>query len=208
MDDDTARPLAGSKRRRRRGFGVGLALAGLLAFALLAAGCGGGSKDPAAAGAGRTTTTAAPSAAASSGQSGQISQTQQLLELAQCIRSHGVPNFPDPSPNDGILGMIENAGSSGVNPQTPAFQAAWKACQKYGPGANLTPAQNAAQNALGVEESQCMRSHGVPNFPDPTTGPVGEQVINLRGTGINPGSPTPVQAAAIEACAKLFPGSK
>jgi hypothetical protein len=208
MNDDTARSPLSGKRRPRRAFGVSLAIAGLVAMGLLAAACGGGSKDPAAAGAGRTSTTAAPSAAASSGQSGQMSQAQQLLELAQCIRSHGVPNFPDPSPSDGILGMIENAASSGVNPQTPAFQAAWKACKKYGPGANLTPAQSAAQNAEGVEESQCMRSHGVPNFPDPTTGPVGEQVINLRGTGIDPGSPTAVQAAASKACAKLFPGSK
>ena len=79
-----------------------------------------------------------------------MSQTQQLLELAQCIRSHGVPNFPDPSPTDGILGMIENAASSGVNPQSPAFQAAWKTCKKYGTGANLTPAQSAAQNAKGA----------------------------------------------------------
>jgi hypothetical protein len=205
MNDDTARSAVSGKRRPRRAFGVSLAIAGLAAMGLLAAACGGGSKDPGAAGAGRTTTTAAPSAAASSGQSGQISQAQQLLELAQCVRSHGVPNFPDPSPTAGILGMIEN---SGVNPETPAFQAAWQACKKYGPGANLTPAQTAAQNAKGVQESQCMRSHGVPDFPDPTTGPVGEQAVNLRGTGIDPGSPTAVQAAASRACAKLFPGSK
>jgi hypothetical protein len=203
MNDDTARSAVSGKRRPRRAFGVSLAIAGLAAMGLLAAACGGGSKDPGAAGAGRTTTTAAPSAAASSGQSGQISQAQQLLELAQCIRSHGVPNFPDPSPTAGILGMIEN---SGVNPQSANFKAAVQACKKYEPGANLTPAQSAAQNAKGVEESQCMRSHGVPNFPDPTTGPVGEQVLNLRGTGIDPSSPT--YQAAGQACQKLFPGSK
>lgn len=205
MTDDTARSLAGSKRRQRRGFGVSLAVAPLLAFALLAAGCGGGSKDPAAAGAGRSTTTA-PSAAAASGlpsPPSQAQQQQELLQLAECMRSNGEPNFPDPSPSAGILGMVEN---SGVDPQSPAFQAAWKACKKYGPGGNLTPAQSAAENAEGVQESQCMRSHGVPNFPDPTTGPVGEQVINLRGTGIDPTSPT-VQAAS-QACQKLFPGSK
>jgi hypothetical protein len=202
-DDDTARCAVSGKRRPRRAFGVCLAIAGLAAIGLLAAACGGGSKDPGAAGAARTATTATPSAAASPGQSGQLSQTQQLLELAQCIRSHGVPNFADPSPGAGTLEIIEN---SGVNPQTPAFQAAWKACSKYAPGGNLTPAQNAAQNAEGVQESQCMRSHGVPNFPDPTTGPVGEQVINLRGTGIDPNSPA-VKAAS-QACAKLFPGSK
>jgi hypothetical protein len=207
MTDDTARSLAGSKRWQRRGFGVSLAVTPLLAFALLAAGCGGGSKDPAAAGAGRSATTAAPSAAAASGglpsPPSQAQQQQELLQLAECMRSNGEPNFPDPSPSAGILGMVEN---SGVDPQSPAFQAAWKACKKYGPGGNLTPAQSAAENAEGVQESQCMRSHGVPNFPDPTTGPVGEQVINLRGTGIDPTSPT-VQAAS-QACQKLFPGSK
>ena len=104
MNDDTARSAVSGKRRPRRAFGVSLAIAGLAAMGLLAAACGGGSKDPGAAGAGRTTTTAAPSAAAGSGQSGQISQAQQLLELAQCVRSHGVPNFPDPSPTAGDTG--------------------------------------------------------------------------------------------------------
>ena len=51
-----------------------------------------------------------------------------------------------------------------------------------------------------------MRSHGVPNFPDPTTGPLGEQVLNLGGTGIDPQSPT--YQAASQACQKLFPGTK
>ena len=203
MNDDTARSPVSGKRRPRRVLGGSLAIAGLVAMGLLAAACGGGSKDPGAAGAGRTTTAAAPSAAASSSPPGHLSQAQQLLELAQCIRSHGMPNFPDPSPTAGILGMIEN---SGVNPRTPAFQAAVQACKKYEPGANLTLAQSAAQNARGVKESQCMRSHGVPNFPDPTTGPVGEQVINMRGTGIDVQSPA-FQAAS-QACQRLYPGSK
>jgi hypothetical protein len=203
MNDGTPRSAVSGKRRPRRAFGVSLAIAGLAAMGLLATACGGGSKGPGAAGAGRATTTAAPTAAASSSPPGQISQAQQLLELARCIRSHGVPNFPDPSPAAGLLGMIEN---SGVNPQTPAFQAAVQACKKYEPVANLTPAQSAAQNAKGVEESQCMRSHGVPDFPDPTTGPIGEQVINMRGTGIDMQSPA-FQAAS-QACQRLYPGSK
>jgi hypothetical protein len=207
MDHDTAGCPAGSKSRPRRGLRFGLVLAGLLAAGLLAAACGGGSKDPAAAGAGRTTTTATPSAAASSGALGQTSQAQQqqqLLELAQCLRSHGVPSFKDPSPGAGILQTLEE--NPQVDPRSPAFQAALKACQRYTPEANLTPAQVAAQNAQGVAQSQCMRSHGVPNFPDPTTGPIGEQVIDMRGTGVDPSSPT-VQAAE-KACQKLFPGSK
>jgi hypothetical protein len=193
---------------RRRGFGASFALVGLLAtIGLLAAACGGGPKDPGAASSGGTTTTAAPTtttAVASSGSnaSGETSQSQQL-KLAQCMRSHGVPNFPDPSPGGGQLNAISAAG---INTQSPTYQAALQACQKYTPAANVTPAQSAAQNAKGLERSQCMRSHGVPNFPDPITGPTGGQAINLRGLGIDQNSPTYQAAAA--ACQKLFPGSK
>lgn len=49
--------------------------------------------------------------------------------------------------------------------------------------------------------SQCMRSHGVPNFPDPTTGPIGEQLIVLHGRDIDVSSPS-FQAAS-RACGGL-----
>jgi hypothetical protein len=51
-----------------------------------------------------------------------------------------------------------------------------------------------------------MRSHGVPNFPDPITGPTGAPAVNLGPEHIDPSSPT-VQAANA-ACQKLVPGSK
>jgi hypothetical protein len=119
------------------------------------------------------------------------------------MRSHGVTNYPDPSASGG---QLQNIANSGVNTHSPTYQAALSACKKYTPAGNLTPAQSAAQNARGVEISQCMRSHGVPNFPDPITGPTGGQAINLSGTGIDQNSPT--YQAAQAACQKLFPGSK
>ena len=70
----------------------------------------------------------------------------------------------------------------------------------------MTPAQSAVEDAKGLEFSECMRSHGVPNYPDPSTGPVGEQVIDLRGRDIDLNSPT-FQAAS-SACQKIVPGSK
>jgi hypothetical protein len=202
MDDDTARCLPSGKRPRGRAFGVSLAIVGLATVGLLAAACGGGSKHPGAAGRGGTATATAGSGSSSTDSSGQASQAQEL-QLAQCMRSHGVPKFPDPSANGTELQAIEN---SGVNPRTPTYQAALQACKKYTPEGSLTPAQSAAENAKGVEMSQCMRSHGVPDFPDPTTGPTGAQVINLTGLGIDPSSPA--FQAAQQACQRLFPGSK
>jgi hypothetical protein len=119
------------------------------------------------------------------------------------MRSHGALDFPDPSAGGGVLSAIS---ASGINTRSPTFQAALQACKKYTPDANATPAQSAAENTKALKLSQCMRSHGEPNFPDPSTGPLGEQVIDLRSKGIDTSSPT-FQAAS-EACQKIVRGSK
>jgi hypothetical protein len=118
------------------------------------------------------------------------------------MRLHGVPNYPDPSSNGGQLQNIANAG---INTQSPTYQAAAQACVKYTPAGNLTPAQSAADEANGVKFAQCMRSHGVPNYPDPT-GPGGGHTVNLGAEGIDPSSP--VFQAANQACQKIVPGGK
>jgi hypothetical protein len=160
--------------------------------------CGGGSShSPGVASTGGTAKTAPASGASGT------SQSELPLKFARCMRSNGVPNFPDPSAGGGFLHSIS---ASGINTQSPTYQAALQACKKYNPAGNVTPAQSAAENAKGLLFSQCMRSHGVPNFPDPSTGPVGEQVMDLRGLGIDLSSPT--FQAANEACQKIVPGSK
>jgi acyl-CoA synthetase (NDP forming) len=204
MGDDNHRPPWTGKCRHRRSFGAGLALVGLLVtVALLAAACGGGSKDPGAPSGSGTTTTVAPGGKTGAPASSGSSTTQtELLQLAQCMRSHGVPTFPDPSATEGTLGAM--VSSAGIDLQSPTVQAALEGCQQYTPTQNVTPAQSAAQNAQQLQFAQCMRSHGVPNFPDPSastgTG-TGAVHLNLGGTGIDMSSPT-VQAA-ITACGGL-----
>jgi hypothetical protein len=56
---------------------------------------------------------------------------QQLLKFAACMRQHGLPKFPDPEPNGGI--KIQRG--SGLDPKSPQFKAAQKACQDLLPGA-------------------------------------------------------------------------
>ena len=203
MDHDITRAPKTTNRRQRRGF-AGLVLVGLLVtVGLLAAACGGGSKDPGAASGGGTTTTVAPDGKTGAPASSGSATTQaELLHLAQCMRSHGVPTFPDPSATEGTLGAM--VSSAGIDLQSPTVKAALAACQQFTPTQNVTPAQSAAQNAQQLQFAQCMRSHGVPNFPDPSastgTG-TGAVHLNLNGTGIDFGSPT-VQAA-ITACGGL-----
>jgi hypothetical protein len=202
MDDDNNGPPETGKHRHRRSFGAGIALVGLLVtVGLLAAACGGGSKDPgAASGTGTNMTVAPVGKSGAAGSSGSSTTQTELLQLAQCMRSHGVPTFPDPSAKEGTLGAMVSA--AGIELQSPTVQAALEACKQYTPTQNLTPTQSAAQNAQELQFAQCMRSHGVPNFPDPSTGTgTGAVHLNLGGTGIDMSSPT-FQAAA-KACGGL-----
>jgi hypothetical protein len=90
------------------------------------------------------------------------------------MRTHGVPTFPDPS-GTGQLDL------SGVNPQSPAFQAAANDCKSDGVGATPKPiTQTPQMQAAALKLASCMRSHGVPNYPD---GPI------TRSSGINESSP-------------------
>lgn len=93
------------------------------------------------------------------------------LKFADCMRAHGVTNFPDPSGSGGGFKIQINIGS-GVNPQSPAFQAAQIACRSILPFGGPGGGHPSERNRLAMlHVAQCMRAHGLTNFPDPTTTP-------------------------------------
>jgi hypothetical protein len=56
----------------------------------------------------------------------------QLLAFAKCMRSHGVPQFPDPQVVNGHINMHLPAGQ--IDPRSPIVTAAMAACRgKLGP---------------------------------------------------------------------------
>ena len=140
------------------------------AAAVVLAGCGG-SKAPSVARVG--TTTAATTAAAATSTAAAPSQTQPqqaALNYARCMRANGVPRFPDPSAGGGFT----FDPTAGVDPSAPAFRTARAKCQKYMdlgsglfPGTRTHPASQWLSKM--VKAAHCMRRHGVPDFPDPTT---------------------------------------
>lgn len=119
------------------------------------------------------------------------------------MRAHGVSNFPDPT--YGRSGV--QFGGPAVNPQSPAFQSAQQACRRYEP-IKGPPTTHMSAGALrkAFTFARCMRSHGVPNFPDPTQNASpnngGHVVLALGdmffepGPGMDPKSPAVQQAIA------------
>jgi hypothetical protein len=144
----------------------------------------------------------------SSNQSAAGGKRADMLAFAHCVRSHGVPNFPDPGSNGhGGLLIQQRAGSggsmtvNGVSVSSPAFQSAMQTCRSKLPNGGRPQPPSAGQRAQMFAFSRCMRSHGVPGFPDPTFSANGGVGISFsRSSGIDPSSPA--FQSAQKACGK------
>src|SRR5258708_36841291 len=93
---------------------------------------------------------------------GGSSAYQKALPFAQCMRSHGIENFPDPDSSGGF-----NVGDS-VNTNTPQYAAAKRTCVQLHPyNMLLSPQQKAGLMSRALKFARCMRAHGLLNFADP-----------------------------------------
>jgi hypothetical protein len=143
----------------------------------------------------------------------RAAKLDQMVEFAKCMRANGVPNFPDPGSNgNGGIQIQQRVGSggslkvNGVTVSSPAFQTAMTACRSKLPNGGHPPPLSASQRAAMLKFAQCMRTHGVPGFPDPTFAAGGGIRIRFGpGSGIDPSSPSFQQAQA--ACAKYRGGA-
>jgi hypothetical protein len=84
------------------------------------------------------------------------------------MRAHGIPDFPDPN-SRGEISLSDQPGSD-LNPSNPALQTAMLACAKIlGFKGNPTPEQQRQYTAELLRFARCVRAHGIPNFPDPSS---------------------------------------
>jgi hypothetical protein len=155
-----------------------LALVGVTGLTLAASACGGSSGAKVA------------QVGTTSGANGSGSHDPRAFSA--CMRSHGVPGFPDPGA-DGTIHV-----PSTIDDGSPIVRAAYRACRNLAPSeSSLTGQGDVMRQDQLLAFAKCMRSHGVPAFPDP-------QVVNghinmhLTAGQIDPRSP--VVTAAIAAC--------
>jgi hypothetical protein len=157
-----------SSRNSRRA-----ALAVLVAgLAALAAGCGG-SKSPSG-----TDTQSA--------QGSQQNGVAAAYSYARCMRSHGVPNFPDPkvssSPGHTSVAIAVNPSETA----SPKFGSAQKACNGILPTPGDARAQEQAHKQTLLAFARCLRANGVQDFPDPDVqGQLNLQTVIAAGVDIH-----------------------
>lgn len=167
--------------------------AAALGLAVTVAACSSASKSQTVPTAGSGSATTAMATGSSSGGSSPLAQG---LAYSQCLRSHGVPNWPDPVPTpSGSYGYR----TDGVNPKTAAFQEAQQACKSLSPewwssaGQQLSPAQQQAW----LNWAKCIRAHGVPDLADPKF--PGGGAVQLSGGGAG------IPQSAMNACKSQMP---
>ena len=139
---------------------------------------------------------------------------QAALAYARCMRSHGVPDFPDPDSNGNFQlsnnqqgGRSKGTGSNTVSSQETAANQVCNHLLDVGQQLNAAQTQHALTQL--VKYADCMRAHGVPNFPDPqtTSGGIGTPsgfTFDVSGIDMN----SPQFRSANRACQYLAHSAK
>ena len=171
-------------RRTRRP----LAALGLIAMVVLISACG----------------SSAPTGTGSSGSSGggggdpTASTHTKAVKFAECIRSNGVGEFPDPDASGQFAYGIPSY-SSPLDPSSAPWQHAIGACKTLEPPRFMPTQFTPKQLSARLKFARCVRANGVPDFPDPTaTGPL----VNVSN-----GSSIPGLHATIQKCIRLNPAA-
>jgi len=145
-------------------------------------------------------------------------QNSSAVTYSRCMRSHGVPDYPDPASN----GSLPKTSAQSLGVSSSRFQAAQRACQQDLPAA--TSSQQQARQCLQAGDcpqalvqqmlaadrrfAACMRSHGVPGWPDPTLDSEGRPVFNLVPAGISHAAThSPPISNKLAECGRLDPAT-
>jgi hypothetical protein len=165
-----------ARTARRHAAPAAAVIVALLGPALLATACAGSRGGHVA----QLDTTATKSSTSAGPQAASARQNGGLA-FSRCMRSHGVSQFPDPDSSGAIPKVtLQQLGIGGSQ-----FQAAQSACAYL-----LQSSDTEVRQTLSgmLDFARCMRSHGVDNWPDPTTDSDGQAVFDLHGR-INPDTP-------------------
>jgi hypothetical protein len=129
-------------------------------------------------------------------------------EAAQCMRSHGIPDFPDPTIDGaGHLALPNGAQGEHVKEEMQANPAALQACEpildRLPPAARGGGSEGPVSQedmAKLLQFAQCVRQHGVPEWPDPKS----DGTFPLSGTPLATEGKSPRLVSAWLACKQYW----
>ena len=153
-------------------------------ISLISAGCG--SNAPAETGSAGSTATAG------SGAGKKLSARDKAVKFAECIRAHGVSDFPDPD--------AKNQSEYGVSVSPAVWNRATTACKDLQPPGTLSAKRTPKQQAGALKFAQCMRDNGVRDFPDPANGDPLIDTTKIPSLGDRSPRTDPVFAPAMNKC--------
>jgi hypothetical protein len=167
---------------------VALAVAGVIG--LTSAGCG----STAASQTGTAGTATASTDTTTSAADTKLSARDKAVKFAECMRSSGVPHFPDPDSKGDF--------NFGVDVSREVWMKAVDACKALKPPGALSGKRTPKQQSASLRFAQCVRDHGVKDFPDPVNG---EPVIDTYKipSSNKPGGMTILNAATHE-CGRIL----
>jgi hypothetical protein len=178
---------------------VALALAGLIG--LVSAGCGSdeSSKSGAASGTDTASSTVSVTGATSSTATADnsLSKQEKAVKFAGCMRANGVPNFPDPDPKGEF--------NFGVDVTVEVWTKAVDACKALKPPGALSAKRTPKEQSASLRFAQCVREHGVKDFPDPVNGEPLIDTYKIPSSN-KPGGMT-ILNAATDACGAILESS-
>lgn len=175
-----------------------VAASGLVSVLALAAGCSHGAPSPGVATVGSSTAPVTETASASPPTG---SAKADPLGYSKCMRAHGISDFPDPN-SQGQVTINVNGHGSDLDPSNPANKAAAAACKQSARGGKSDQAKQDQLKVAGLKYAQCMRSHGIADFPDPDADG-GIQITASPGSDLEPDNPQ--NQAATKACEQYQP---
>ena len=141
-------------------------LAALAAVALIGAGCSNDSAENGSTSTGTASSTDTASSSATGGDK-KLTARDKAVKFAECIRAHGVSDFPDPNE--------KNQFEYGVSVTPAVWEKAVDACKDLQPPGTLSGERTSKQQSAALRFAQCVRANGVKDFPDPVNG---EPLIN------------------------------
>ena len=133
---------------------------------------------------------------------GHASTTRdKAVQFAECMRDNGVSTFPDPDVS-GELTMDGIANGTSLDTDSTAFKKALSSCKDLQPPGFTGRKRNARTQKVALKFAQCIREHGVEDFPDPVEG---EPLVDTnRIPSANEKGGMSILNAAMNECGKVY----